>query len=93
MHAGHHPASRPPARDPIATRPVTPGEVVLREFTLAELAGGLDIAESTAWRWGQARPKGTGGVVPSGYHVTLLTLARKLGRRLSATDLVLGRFD
>jgi hypothetical protein len=72
---------------------VTPGQVVLRTFKLAELRRGIGIAESTAWRWAQPRPRGTGGVVPSGYHLALLRLAHQLDRPLTADDLVLGRAD
>lgn len=72
-------------------RSVTPGQVVLREFSLAEVADACEVAESTAWRWAQATPRGTGGVVPSKYHLVLLQLARRLGKRLSADDLVYGR--
>lgn len=73
-------------------RKITPGQVVLSVFSLSEAAeacGGIN--PSTVWRWGQKAPKGTGGVVPSGYHVALLQLAHRLGRRLSTDDLVLGR--
>lgn len=80
-----------PPRDALELRPVTPGQVVLREFSLAEAAAALDIAESTVWRWAQPEAKGTGGVVPSRYHLTLLRLARQLGRQLTADDLVFGR--
>lgn len=72
-------------------RPITPGQVVLRVFSLSELRDGAKVRESTAWRWAQPRPKGTGGVVPARYHLTLLRLAHHLGRELTADDLVLGR--
>lgn len=75
----------------IALRPVKPGQVVLQEFALSEVAESCDVAESTVWRWGQDAPKGTGGVVPARYHVSLLQLARRLGRKLNADDLVFGR--
>jgi hypothetical protein len=76
-----------------SARAVTPGKVVLRTFKLAEIRRGLDIAESTAWRWAQPVPKGTGGVVPSRYHLALLRLAHQLDRPLTADDLVFGRAD
>lgn len=72
-------------------RKITPGQVVLSEFSLSEAAGACGVAATTVWRWGQKAPKGTGGVVPSGYHVALLQLAHRLGRDLSTDDLVLGR--
>lgn len=75
----------------IAHRPLTPGEVVLREFSLGEVAAACGISESTVWRWAQPVGKGTGGVVPSRYHLVLLQLARQLGRELTAEELVLGR--
>lgn len=74
-------------------RPITPGQVVLREFSLAEAARACDVAESTVWRWAQPMGKGTGGVVPSRYHLPLLRLARRLGRNLTTDDLVLGRHE
>lgn len=80
-------------RDMLTLRAVTPGQVVLREFSLAEAAAALDIAESTVWRWAQLPPRGTGGVVPAGYHLSLLRLARQLGRQLTADDLVFGRAE
>jgi hypothetical protein len=72
-------------------RPIPPAEVVRRVFTRAEIANGCGINESTVWRWGRPRPKGTGGVVPGVHHLSLLQLARELGRKLTADDLVLGR--
>ena len=80
-------------RDMLALRAVPPGQVVRREFTLAEVAEHLDVAESTVWRWAQPKPRGTGGVVPAEYHLSLLRLARQLGRKLTADDLVFGRPD
>ena len=72
-------------------RSVPPGAVVLSEFTLAEVSDACRVSQSTAWRWGQPDPKGTGGIVPARYHVPLLQLARHLGRTLSTDDLILGR--
>lgn len=72
-------------------RKITPGQVVLAVFSLSEAAEACGVSSSTVWRWGQKVPKGTGGVIPSGYHVALLQLAHRMGRSLSAEDLVLGR--
>lgn len=72
-------------------RAVSPGQVVRLEFSLAEAAQACEVDESTVWRWAQKTPKGTGGIVPSRYHFTLLQLAHQLGRKLTADDLVLGR--
>lgn len=72
-------------------RPITPGQVVRAEFSLAEAARACEVDESTVWRWAQEAPKGTSGVVPARYHLTLLRLAHRLGRKLTTDDLVLGR--
>lgn len=72
-------------------RKVTPGQIINREFQPAEVARACGVKWSTVWRWAQDRPKGTGGVVPSRYHLTLLQLAHRLGRKLTTDDLVLGR--
>lgn len=85
------PAKYAPPRDALTLRAIAPGAVIRQEFTLAEVAQALDIAESTVWRWSQPRPRGTGGVVPSEYHLALMRLARRLKRQLSADDLVFGR--
>lgn len=76
---------------PLNIRRVPPGQVVAAEFSPVEIAPACGVSRSTIWRWSQPRPKGTGGVVPSEYHVPLLQLARELGRTLTPGDLVLGR--
>lgn len=77
----------------IELRAVTPGQVVHRELGLAGASKACDIDESTVWRWTQDRPKGTGGVVPSRYHLILMRWAHQLGKSLSADDLVFGRHE
>lgn len=72
-------------------RAVSPGQVVNRELGLTAAGRACQVDESTVWRWAQERPKGTGGLVPSRYHRTLLNLARELGKTLTADDLVFGR--
>lgn len=79
-------------------REITPGEVVVQEFGSAyQLAALLGehfpgLGRSTVWRWAQPRAAGgTGGVIPSRYHLPLLRLAREHGRNLSADDLIFGR--
>lgn len=72
-------------------RAVNPGQVVNRELGMTAIAKACTVSESTVWRWAQPRPRGTGGVVPARYHLTLLQLAHRLGKPLSADDLVLGR--
>jgi hypothetical protein len=69
----------------LTLRKITPGQVVRREFTPAEIARGLGVNESTPWRWA------AGGLVPSVHHVSLLQMARDLRRNLTPDDLVLGR--
>jgi len=72
-------------------RAVSPGQVVNREIGMTAAAKACEVSMSTVWRWAQERPRGTGGVIPSRYHVTLLRLSHRLGKQLSADDLVLGR--
>lgn len=74
-----------------------PGRVVLDEIGLIPLVDGLrrefqTLSKSTVWRWGQVSEQGgTGGLIPSQYHRPLLRLAQRLGRTLTADDLVNGR--
>lgn len=76
---------------------VAPGEVILSEIGLIPTLEGLkpefpNLSKSTVWRWGQSREAGgTGGIVPSRYHLPLLRLAQRLGRRLTTDDLIVGR--
>lgn len=72
-------------------RAVSPGQVVNRELGMTAPAKACGVSLTTVWRWAQERPKGTGGVVPSRYHVSLLQLAHQRGVRLTPDDLVLGR--
>ncbi len=73
-----------------------PGEVVIAEIGLMPTVQGLQdefpgLNKSTVWRWAQPSPVGTDGIVPSRYHRPLMQLAQRLGRRLTADDLVFGR--
>lgn len=74
-----------------------PGQVVLDELGLIETVDGLrgefpKLSKSTVWRWAQTREDGgTDGLVPSQYHLPLLRLAKRMGCKLTADDLVLGR--
>lgn len=76
---------------------VTPGKVVIDEIGLMPLVHGLQtefptLSKSTVWRWGQPRSDGgTDGIIPSRYHRPLLRLSQRLGRSLTADDLVFGR--
>lgn len=76
---------------------LTPGQVILDEIGLMPAVDGLQedfpgLNKSTVWRWSQPRDDGgTDGIVPSRYHLPLLRLAQRLGKRLSANDLVYGR--
>lgn len=76
---------------------VSPGEVVLSEIGLMPTVNGLQgdfpgLHKSTVWRWSQPETKGgTDGIVPSRYHLPLMRLAKRLGRTLTADDLVMGR--
>lgn len=72
---------------------ITPGELVNRELGTAVVAESLRLQRSTVWRWGQKRPRGTDGLVPSSYHRDLMTLALRLGKSLSANDLIFGRHE
>ena len=72
-------------------RAVSPGQVVNRELGMTEVSRACGVSESTVWRWAQDRPRGTGGLIPSRYHATLLQLSHRLGKPLTADDLVLGR--
>ena len=70
---------------------ITPGQIVATLFTPAELRRSLGVSRSTCWRWSQPIPKGTGGLIPSRYHLPLLRLAGERGVELTAADLVHGR--
>lgn len=75
---------------------VPPGEVVIAEIGLMPVVHGLQdefpgLNKSTVWRWAQPAPTGTDGIVPSRYHRPLMQLAQRLGRKLTADDLVFGR--
>jgi hypothetical protein len=77
---------------------IPPGQVVFTEFGSAgDIVTGLQdefpgLSRSTVWRWAQPRDAGgTDGIIPSRYHRPLLRLAQRLGRKLSADDLVHGR--
>lgn len=78
-------------KKPIQFREMTPGQVVIAEFTCGEAAKACGVSRSTVLRWSRERPAGTGGIVPSVYHLPLLNLAAALGRRLTSDDLVIGR--
>jgi len=89
---------RPSRAKPAKPKPVLlPGQVVLAEIGLANTLTGLQpefptLAKSTVWRWGQVSERGvTSGLIPSQYHRPLLRLAQRLGRTLTADDLVNGR--
>jgi hypothetical protein len=79
------------------TKPnIPPGEVVLTEIGLMTVVKELQpefptLNKSTVWRWSRPAPAGTGGTVPSRYHQPLVRLAQRLGRKLTADDLVFGR--
>lgn len=89
------PKSMIPKRGGITRIP--PGVVVLDEMGLMPIVDGLQaefpgLAKSTVWRWSQGRDAGgTGGIVPSRYHLPLLRLAQQLRCDLTPDDLVIGR--
>lgn len=72
---------------------ITPGALVNRELGTAAIAESLSLQRSTVWRWAQKRPRGTGGLVPAEYHRDLMSLAHRLGKSLSANDLIFGRHE
>lgn len=69
---------------------ITPGQLVNYRLSRAKVCRALGVSESTVWRWSQPIPKGTGGLVPSRYHVPLLKLADELGVPLTEAELVRG---
>jgi hypothetical protein len=69
---------------------ITPGQLVNYRLSRAVVCRTLKLSESTVWRWSQPVPKGTGGLVPSRYHVPLLQLAKELGVPLTEAELVRG---
>jgi hypothetical protein len=82
---------------PAHANTVPPGKVVLDEIGLVPTVEGLRsefprLSKSTVWRWAQPREVGgTDGIIPSRYHLPLLRLSQRMGRKLSADDLVFGR--
>lgn len=72
-------------------RDLSPADVVRAELLPREIEQALGVSRSTVWRWSQPKGRGTGGLVPSQYHGPLMMLARRLGRKLTTEDLVLGR--
>lgn len=80
-----------PLGEQIRLRAVPPGEVVIKTLGMSRVAKHLGVSASTVWRWSKPRPKGTGGIVPGEYHVSLMRLAHQLGVPLTPDDLVLGR--
>jgi hypothetical protein len=78
-------------KKPAKFHDMTPGAVVAAEFTCGEAARACGVSRSTVLRWSRDKPEGTGGIVPSVYHLPLLNLASELGRSLTANDLVYGR--
>jgi len=74
-----------------------PGQVVIDEIGLMPVVDGLrpefpSLSKSTVWRWSQQRlAGGTDGIIPSRYHRSLLLLSQRLGKTLTANDLVFGR--
>lgn len=76
---------------------VAPGQVVISEIGLMPTVEGLQnqfprLNKSTVWRWSRPRVEGgTDGIVPSRYHLPLLRLSQRLGKTLTADDLVFGR--
>lgn len=71
----------------------TPGALVNEVLGTTVIAESLGLARSTVWRWGKDKPIGTGGIVPAQYHRPVLSLAHRLGVRLSTDDLVHGRMS
>lgn len=76
------------------TKPIPPRDVVLSELGLMPIVNGLrdefpTLNKSTVSRWGKYA--GRTGTVPSRYHQPLLRLAHRLGKNLTADDLVFGR--
>lgn len=75
----------------------SPGQVVIDEIGLMPTVDGLrpefpSLSKSTVWRWAQSRDAGgTDGIVPSRYHRPLLRLSHRLGKSLTADDLIFGR--
>jgi len=70
---------------------LNPGRVVLSELGMTAAANACGVRPTTVWRWAQESGRGTGGNVPSRYHLPLLNLARESGKVLTADDLVYGR--
>ena len=65
---------------------LTPAQTVFAELGIRPLARDLKLDPKTVFRWGEGD-----GLVPSKFHVKVLKLAKKRGRKLSTDDLVMGR--
>ena len=70
---------------------LSPGLVVRNVLGMTAAATACGVSPTTVWRWSQDTERGTGGTVPSQYHLPLLNLARESGKVLTADDLVYGR--
>lgn len=70
---------------------LNPGRVVRDVLGMTAAAAACGVSPTTVWRWSQDSGRGTGGNVPSQYHLPLLNLARTSGKVLTAEDLVYGR--
>lgn len=67
---------------------LTPAECVLKFMGMTAAARACGVSNSTVWRWGQPKPIGSGGLVPSRHHKDLI--ARSKGK-LTTLDVVMGR--
>lgn len=65
-----------------------PVDTVRGLFSLQELEALLGVSRIQVWRWGQPKPAGHAGLVPSRHHEALLAEAKRLGRPLSLRDLL-----
>jgi hypothetical protein len=70
---------------------MSPAELVIKRFGGARaLARLLNQHHTSVVRWPHPKPRGLGGLVPSGHHKTLLELAAREGVPLSAEELIIG---
>ena len=69
----------------------TPGQIVTNLAPPTEIGDALGVSRQTVWRWAQPKPKGTGGLIPSKYHVPLLRFAKKRKLAITERDLIHGR--
>lgn len=73
----------------------SPAAYVIEQFDgIRPLARLMKKCPSTIWEWIKQRDetgRGRSGIIPSKHHKELLRLARKHGKDVTPTDLVMGR--